>query len=222
MQQPGFPDPAAMNQFPQSPAPVAAPYGPAPAAVGENPGQTLGIISIVLDVIGLAFVGMILGIISRSKSKAAGMPTTLGTIGMVLGIIFTVIGFLYFIFIMIVAFAGIQESASSAASSSGSSSFSTGSSSLDDDVAAVEKRAEAYNALAGDYPKTISDFSKHPESTVPDDISLYSAIYTSNGVTYVYCGTGAAQITYLGDSQDDKRITALGTASSTEACERQM
>ena len=79
---------------PAFPAPQAAPAGQAPVQTGENPGQVLGIVSIVLSFLGLSIVGIILGVISRKKSKAANASTTLGTVGLILGIIGTVIGFL--------------------------------------------------------------------------------------------------------------------------------
>lgn len=92
---------------------------PGTAAIpAENPGQTLGIISIVLDIVGFSVIGIVLGVISRKKSKAAGQSTTLGTIGMVLGIIFTVIGFLFLLTIALTAFAGIQQAAEESQSSS--------------------------------------------------------------------------------------------------------
>ncbi len=92
---------------------------PGTAAIpAENPGQTLGIISIVLDIIGFSVIGIILGVISRKKSKAAGQSTTLGTIGMVLGIIFTVIGLLFFVTIALTTYAGLQQAAQEASESS--------------------------------------------------------------------------------------------------------
>ncbi len=84
-----------------------------PAPVAENPGQTMGIISIVLTFLGLGFVGIILGIISRNKSKQANAPTTLGTIGLVFGIVSTVFSLLITIAIFIVAFVGVQQRANS-------------------------------------------------------------------------------------------------------------
>lgn len=58
----------------------------------HNPGETLGIISIIMTVpLGLSIVGIILGVISRKRSKEVGASTTLGTVGMWLGIIGTVL-----------------------------------------------------------------------------------------------------------------------------------
>ena len=49
-----------------------------------NPGQVLGIVSIVLGLTcGLSLFGLVAGFVSRSRSKRAGAPATLGTIGLV-------------------------------------------------------------------------------------------------------------------------------------------
>jgi len=69
----------------------------------ENPGQNLGIIGIILNVLGIGLGGLILGILSRNKSREAGMPTTIGTVSLVWGIIEVVIGFIAGI-IFIIAF----------------------------------------------------------------------------------------------------------------------
>lgn len=68
----------------------------------ENPGQTLGIIGLVLNFVGIAIGGIILGAMSRSKSKAAGMSTALGTISLVWGIVVTVLTILAVIFFIVV------------------------------------------------------------------------------------------------------------------------
>ena len=49
-----------------------------------NPGQVLGIVSIVLGLTcGLSLFGFVLGFVSRSRSKRAGASAALGTIGIV-------------------------------------------------------------------------------------------------------------------------------------------
>lgn len=81
-------------QQPVPPAPQTYPGQPGVqyAQPMENPGQTTGIVGLVLNFLGITIGGIILGAISRNKSKAAGMSTTLGTISLVWGIIATVIG----------------------------------------------------------------------------------------------------------------------------------
>jgi len=223
------PQPVAEQQQPQFQQPVSQPPVAQPAATpasAENPGQTLGIVSLVLDFIGFSLIGMILGIISRKKSKAVGAPTTLGTIGMILGIVFTVIGILAFLLVALTSYAGLQQLAKdkqrlSAGSSSASSGSESKSNALSANAFTVAKHAEAFAALSGDYPETTSDFSKYPESALPSDIKVYSSLLLTNtSLTYIYCGEGSAQVAYLGTTTEDKKIVALGSASSTEVCSR--
>ena len=67
----------------------------------ENPGQTLGIVGIVCNFLGINIVGIVLGVMSRNKSKQYGMSTTLGTVSLVWGIVGTVLGVLAFIFFVL-------------------------------------------------------------------------------------------------------------------------
>ncbi|ALV44954.1 hypothetical protein SAMN04489740_1541 [Arthrobacter alpinus] len=82
----------------QQPAPYgqpgyAAPYG-APA---EDPGKTLGIIGLVLCFV-VSLAGLIVSIIAKKKSEAAGFTdNTPAKVGVILGWIFTIVGFLVFI-----------------------------------------------------------------------------------------------------------------------------
>ena len=89
-------------QMPGAGQPYQQPYAQLGYAY-ENPGQNLGIIGIVLNVLGIGIGGLILGILSRNKSREAGMPTTIGTVSLVWGIIEVVIGFIAGI-IFIIAF----------------------------------------------------------------------------------------------------------------------
>ena len=204
------------QQFQQQPQPFPAAQ-PVPPASQENPGQILGIVSIVMIFV-FPLLGIILGALSRNKSKAAGMPSGLGTAGMIINIVVTVIGLIVGVlfFILVIAAAGSEANTSGSFSTS-DSSFSA-ESNVSSEAATVAKYAEAYKTKAGDYPRTTSDFDTYPESQIPDDITVFSMMFTSTAVTYLYCDTGAAQVVYLGDSDEDKRITALGTASSSVAC----
>jgi hypothetical protein len=67
-----------------APAPAA---GPAPVADGK----TLGIVGLVLAFV-FSLAGLIVSIIARNQSKAAGVPNTTATIGIVVSIIGLVIG----------------------------------------------------------------------------------------------------------------------------------
>ncbi len=100
------------NEAPQQPtqpapeAPVASqPVAPATPYV-ENPGQTLGIIGIITNVMGIGIAGIVLGVMSRNKSREAGMPTTLGTVSLAWGIVITVLAVLTFIGIVLLMILG--------------------------------------------------------------------------------------------------------------------
>lgn len=112
------------------PTQPAAPTPPAPQQYTENPGQTLGIIGIVLNALGISIGGIILGVMSRNRSKEAGMATTLGTVSLVWGIVSTVLftlGFLLLILFSILAANSVSldnySSDSYESDSSGSSSI---------------------------------------------------------------------------------------------------
>ena len=55
----------------------------------EDPGQTYGIIGIVLNAIGFGPGGIIFGIMSRNKSRAGGFSPTLGTVSLIWGVVNT-------------------------------------------------------------------------------------------------------------------------------------
>lgn len=91
--------PAAQQPYGQ-PA-YGTPYG-APA---EDPGKTLGIIGLVLCFV-FALAGLIVSIIAKKKSEAAGFTdNTPAKVGVILGWIFTILGVLgtiaYIIFIVV-------------------------------------------------------------------------------------------------------------------------
>lgn len=69
-----------------TPAPTPAP-GPAPV----SDGKTLGIVGLVLAFV-FSLAGLIVSIIARNQSKAAGVPNTPATVGIVVSIIGLVIG----------------------------------------------------------------------------------------------------------------------------------
>lgn len=97
------PVPASQPAAPVAAAPAPAPAGqPTPPVMyAQNPGDTLGIIGLVLNFFGINIGGIILGVMSRNKSKEAGFPTTLGTVSMIWGIVGTVLGFLAVVFFVL-------------------------------------------------------------------------------------------------------------------------
>ena len=72
-----------------TPAPTPAP-GPAPV----SDGKTLGIVGLVLAFL-IPLAGLIVSIIARNQSKAAGVENTPAKVGLILSIIFMVLGLLF-------------------------------------------------------------------------------------------------------------------------------
>lgn len=206
--------PVEPQAFGQPVAPEQLSTQPQPASAAENPGKTLGIVSIILSLVGLGLVGLVVGILSRKKSKAANAPTTLGTVGAVLGGISTAA--IVIVGIIITIFIGTSVNNVTDLQTNDNVNG------LDAQVESVVQKAEIYNTKEGDYPKNLSEFKNYPETTLPEDLHVNSAVYTNMSPTYVYCEEGAAQVIYLGDSKDDKMITPLGTASVTEECARSL
>lgn len=63
---------------------------PAPAPAASVPGKTLGIVGLILAFLA-PLIGLILSIVARSQSKAAGVKNGPATAGIVLSIIFMVL-----------------------------------------------------------------------------------------------------------------------------------
>jgi|GEM_PF-1589809 len=101
---------------PESPTPVAPVVGQplAPTAPPvENPGQALGIASIILGVLTLWLVGLPLAIVSMVKSSKAQASKTLGIVGLVLNIVAIFITSFIFI-VILMALPALQEAAQEA------------------------------------------------------------------------------------------------------------
>ncbi|RXR22740.1 hypothetical protein EQW78_15240 [Oerskovia turbata] len=93
-------------------APQAPQSAPAPQYYGapvEDPGKTLGIVGFILAFV-CAVAGIVVSAIAKKKSREAGFDNQLAKWGLVLSIVFTVIGFvgaiLYFVLIVALAASG--------------------------------------------------------------------------------------------------------------------
>lgn len=98
-----------MTQVP----PQAPPQGPAGAVA--DPGKGLSIAGMVLGIVAAALfclwfisvpcaiVGLILSIMGKGKSKAAGQPTGMATAGLILSVVGLVLGVVYVIFWVVFA-----------------------------------------------------------------------------------------------------------------------
>lgn len=56
----------------------------------DYPGKTLGLIGFILAIVA-PLIGLIVSVIARKQSKAAGMPNTLAKAGIIIGAILTVV-----------------------------------------------------------------------------------------------------------------------------------
>ena len=78
----------------QPPAYNPAPYnGDGPAATGVDPGRTMGIVGLILGIVGFfvfflaPIAGIIVSVIARNKSKAAGFKNGIAKAGLIVSII---------------------------------------------------------------------------------------------------------------------------------------
>ena len=78
-----------------------------PAAPADYPGQTLGIVGLVLAIVA-PLIGLIVSIIARKQSREAGFENQLAKIGVIVGAILTVLGVIGTI-IYIVLFASLMS-----------------------------------------------------------------------------------------------------------------
>jgi len=99
-----------------SEVPAAAPLAPA-----TYPGKTLGIVGLVLAILA-PIVGLIISIIARSQSKAAGFKNTPAKAGIIVGIILTVL----YIVIIVASVALTAAAFNSACAELGSGTFESG------------------------------------------------------------------------------------------------
>ncbi|TAL14643.1 hypothetical protein EPN95_02255 [Patescibacteria group bacterium] len=74
-------EPVVATTAPVNSTPAVAPAG------AVNPGKTMGIVSFVLSLVGIGLVGLILGIIAKSKSKKAGQKNGFALAGIIIGIV---------------------------------------------------------------------------------------------------------------------------------------
>lgn len=85
---------------------------PTQGYVAEDPGKTLGIVSLITSILGIGLVGLITGIIGRNKSKAAGYSNGMALAGIIISSISMVVGLIFgvlFIIGMVVGLSAIDQ-----------------------------------------------------------------------------------------------------------------
>lgn len=86
--------PTAGQPYPAHPqVPTAAPASGHAPMIAQDPGKTMGIVGLVLSIV-LGLPGLVVSIIARSKSKAAGFTNGLATAGIWVGAIMTALNLL--------------------------------------------------------------------------------------------------------------------------------
>ncbi|MDN5727434.1 MAG: hypothetical protein L0G99_16130 [Propionibacteriales bacterium] len=74
---------------------------PQGAPLGQDPGQTMGIIGLILAFV-FAPAGLIVSHIAKKQSREAGFDNGLAKAGFIIGLIFTILGVLYVIAMIII------------------------------------------------------------------------------------------------------------------------
>ena len=94
-----------------TPQPPTQPAPPTPVGTGyvtDDPGKTLGIISLVTSLLGIGVVGLVTGIVGRSKSKAAGHSNGMALAGIIISAISIVVGLIIGIILVLGLVVGLQ------------------------------------------------------------------------------------------------------------------
>lgn len=141
----------------EAPVPPQAPAQPTPyqQPAGQDPGQTLAIVGVVLAFV-FSLAGLIVSIIAKNKSKSAGFKNTLATVGIVLNVISLVLGFIliaFYALLVLTAYHGIQARAQT--------------SSMETTARSLDMKLEAYNAVKGNYPSSLAEFFSDTNSSDP-------------------------------------------------------
>lgn len=127
-------------------------YPAAPPA--QNPGQTLGIVSIILGFLGISIVGLPLAVVSLVKSSKARVSRALGVIGIILNAL-VFIGSIIALVVLLAAYRGVNERASLQSSRSVQQSNET--------TAATIPLSQPYSVSGGDaywlFPSTYSGWT---------------------------------------------------------------
>ncbi len=98
-------------QYTPQPAPATPPLAPAAQPVGEDPGKTLGIVSLVTSLLGLGLIGLITGIIAKKKSSAAGYKNTMALVGIIISTLSMIALLIIFIFAIVAGMGAAQQCA---------------------------------------------------------------------------------------------------------------
>lgn len=191
--------PLAQQPYSAPQQPVAPPLAAVPQ---KNPGLVFGIIGIVLSFIFLAPIGLVLSIIGTVKSHKAQTSAAVSIIGIVLNAL-ALIGGVFFLFITLAAYSGVQQRAKDVT--------------VETNAHSVVAHAEQYYAEKGSYPASAAELAAYDSSA-----SGYSIVAenptSSSTIQYVACGQDGGQVLYLLPSTSSVDIYPVGNASDTARC----
>lgn len=181
-------------------APTAAPdahYHMPPV----NPGQTNGIIGMILPFVGLAPIGLVFSIISTLQSGKANTSRILG----IIGVVFNAIGILALLFFAAIIISVTATSGTDLKDRMLDTVTQTRAYGVRDD-------AEAYYQKHGNYPANADTLA----GTLSDPTITLSARPVANRdqIGYAACGTDGASVEYLKHSSTVPVVLYLGTGSA--------
>ncbi len=133
-----------------------------------DPGNTLGIVGLILNVIS-PLPALIVSIVSYEKSKKAGFGGKLGRIGILVASIYLALSIIFCVAFFFLVIIPSNEKDNAVASDAKSAIVNT----ITDEknAQAVASYAEAFGQNYGYYPSTRADFSKPPSDTSTSNIS---------------------------------------------------
>ncbi len=200
-----------MSQQPPIP-PQPAGIDGAPAAAPDahyhmppvNPGQTNGIIGMILPFVGLAPIGLVFSIISTLQSGKANTSRILG----IIGIVFNAIGILALLFFAAIIISVTATSGTDLKDRMLDTVTQTRAYEVRDD-------AEAYYQKHGNYPANTDTLA----GSLSDPTVTLSARPVTNRdqIGYAACGADGASVEYLKHSSTVPIVLYLGTGS-VETC----
>jgi type II secretory pathway pseudopilin PulG len=194
--------PVAPEQPYQQPA---APQQPnQPAVTQSNPGKTLAIVGFIFAFVALQLVGLPLSIVALVKSRKAGFKNPLAVAGIILNVVFLLIGIGIIAAIAMVATQGVQTRAKSYAAET--------------TAMAVMKQAEAAYVNQGSYPQHTAAI-QGVTSVVYASAPLAGAPSNPNTIAFYACGdTTGNKIDYWDYSTSRALTMYTGSASETSTC----
>lgn len=218
-QTPQPPESAASN--PQSAAsPMGSPQSnqqptqtPLPSSIEpEDPGKVLAIVSLVVGVLVWSVIGLILAIIARNKSKAAGIQGGISKVAFIVNLVLVIVGgvlLLLFIPLVFLAVPALQKNSQSTQGRVAASAA----------IATMEEYASNHE---GAYPKsledlestsragfTVSETKLEPTPTDPMSVELYGC---DDGVKVGYWNYNANKVEYQTNGNPQNCILLSGSS----------